>query len=140
VTKHDLERLVARFRDGTLPKGEWTHAAHLAVGAWHVYALGAPAALAHLRLAIRALNDRHGTANTPTTGYHETVTAAYVRLLAAALDAQDAMTALDARVRDILAGPLAHRDALLRYWSREVLMSAAARAAWVPPDLAPLGV
>ena len=32
-----LDDFVARFRERTLPKSEWTHAAHLSVGAWHVH-------------------------------------------------------------------------------------------------------
>jgi hypothetical protein len=131
-----LEQLVTRFQNGTLPHAEWTHAAHLAVGAWYVDRYGAEDALPRLRVAIRALNDRHGTLNTTTSGYHETTTAAYVRLLAAAL--ADTTTPLPSRVAAILAGPLADKTFLFRFWSRERLMSSAARAAWVPPDLADL--
>jgi hypothetical protein len=35
----ELDHLVARFRAATLPKPEWTHAAHLATGSWHVHHL-----------------------------------------------------------------------------------------------------
>jgi hypothetical protein len=138
VTSAALERLVARFLDGTLPRAEWTHAAHLAVGAWHVDRFGADAAVERLRAGIRALNERNGVANTPTGGYHETITIAYVRLLARALADAAPDTPLADRVDAIGAGPLADRGFLLRFWSRERLMSAEARAAWVPPDLAPL--
>jgi hypothetical protein len=138
VTRAQLEDLVARFLDRTLTHAEWTHAAHLAVGAWHVHHLGAEDALATLRTRIRALNARQGTLDTTTTGYHETVTAAYVWLLADALAAAGAGASLEARVTSILAGPLADKALLLRFWSREALMSPAARAAWMPPDLSPL--
>jgi hypothetical protein len=133
-----LADLVAQFLDASLPRAQWTHQAHLRVGAWHVDRFGADQALARLRAAIRRLNDAHGTANTPTSGYHETVTAAYVTLIAAFLIATDAATPLDDRVERLLAGPLADRAVLLRFWSRDTLMSPAARAAWVAPDLAPL--
>jgi hypothetical protein len=133
VTGDALEHLVSRFQDGTLPHAEWTHAAHLAVGAWYVDRYGAEGALPRLRGAIRALNDRHGTKNTPTSGYHETTTAAYVRLLAVAL--AETAGPLPSRVAAILAGPLADKTFLFRFWSRDLLMSPAARALWVPPDL-----
>jgi hypothetical protein len=133
-----LADLVTQFLDASLPRAQWTHQAHLRVGAWHVDRLGADQALARLRSAIRRLNDAHGTANTPTSGYHETVTAAYVTLIAAFLTATDAAAPLDDRVERLLAGPLADRAVLLRFWSRDTLMSPAARAAWVAPDLAPL--
>jgi len=107
------------------------------VGAWHVDRFGAGEALPRLRAAIRRLNDAHGTANTPTSGYHETVTAAYVTLIAAFF-AAGAGDPLPDRVERLLASPLADRAVLLRFWSRDTLMSPAARAAWVAPDLSPL--
>jgi hypothetical protein len=76
-----LESLVSRFHARTLPKSEWTHHAHLAVGACQVRAEGSERALTTLRRAIRHLNEAHGTANTDTGGYHETITRAYVVLI-----------------------------------------------------------
>ncbi len=133
-----IEDLARQFLARTLPKPAWTHQAHLRVGAWHVDRFGAAQALPRLRDGIRRLNDAHGTANTPTGGYHETVTAAYVALIAAFLAAADATLPLDAKIDQMLASPLADRAALLRFWSKDRLMSPDARAAWVDPDLAPL--
>jgi hypothetical protein len=130
--------LGARFAARTLPKAEWTHAAHLTVGLWHVHHFGSTAALPMLRDGIGRLNDSHGTANTTTGGYHETITAAYVRLIAAYLAASDASVPLATHVDRLLADPLADRDALLRYYSRDLLMSPHARLAWAEPDRAAL--
>jgi hypothetical protein len=44
------------------------------------------------------------------------------------------------RVAALLVSPVAGKQALLRHWSREVLMSSRARAEWVEPDRAPLTV
>ena len=134
----DPDGLAARFARLTLPKGEWTHAAHLTVGAWHVDRYGAAEALTRLRDGIRRLNESHGTSNTATSGYHETITAAYVTLLAAYLAACPPELALPARVDRLLAGPLAARDMLFTFYTRERLMSVEARARWIEPDLAPL--
>lgn len=129
------------FRSATLPRAQWTHLAHLRVGAWHVHHFGAAEALVRLRHGIRALNVAHGTANTPTGRYHETITAAYVGLIAGWLDqVADPAMSLEDRVERMLAGPIADRKVLLCFWSQETLMSPAARAAWVPPDLAPLAL
>jgi hypothetical protein len=138
TTNRSLGALVAAFRDGTLPKAEWNHAAHLRVGAWHVHHLGASAALELLRARITRLNEHHGTVNSDTSGYHETITAAYVKLLEAFLATFAADVALEARVEVMLAGALGDRALLGRFWSREILMSPAARRRWVPPDLASL--
>src|SRR5688572_21330050 len=40
VTDTELDDLVMRFVERSLPKAEWTHAAHLAVGLWHVRRYG----------------------------------------------------------------------------------------------------
>ena len=133
-----LDDLVARFIAGTIPHAEWTHGAHLMVGTWHVHQYGPEEALGRLRVGIRALNDAHGTPNSATSGYHETVTRAYVRLLAEFLAGCPAEMPLTERVARVLAGPLAVKDVLARFYSRARLMSAEARAAWVEPDLAPL--
>jgi hypothetical protein len=135
-----LDDLVTRFLAGTLPRAEWTHAAHLAVGLWHVHQYGPEEAILRLRSGIRSLNERHGTANTETSGYHETITVAYVRLIGQFLSACPPGGPLEERVRELLGGPLADRAFLLRFWSRELLMSPAARAAWTAPDLAPLSL
>jgi hypothetical protein len=133
-----LDDLVAAFRARTLTHAEWTHAAHLSVGAFYVSGLGPAIALERLREEIRRLNDCHGTANTATSGYHETITAAFVRLLDEGLATFGPEVALERRIEALLAGPLGGSRVLLAFWSRELLMSPRARAAWVEPDLKPL--
>jgi hypothetical protein len=134
----DAAALAARFTALTLRKDEWTHVAHLTVGVWHVDRYGAAEALTRLRDGIRRLNESHGNVNTATSGYHETITAAYVTLLAAYLEACPSGLPLAARVERLLESPLAGRDMLLAFYSRERLFSTNARATWVDPDIAPL--
>ena len=136
MTTTDIEGLVGRFLDCTLPKAEWTHQAHLTVGAWHVERYGPEEALTRLRDGIRALNDSHGTINSATSGYHETITRAYVRLIASVLGASS--LPLAERVAGLLSGWAGERDALLRYYSRDTLMSPRTRGEWVEPDVQPL--
>jgi hypothetical protein len=134
-----LDELAAQFLACTLPRAEWTHTAHLRVGAWHVHHFGA-AALPRLREGIQHLNLAHGTPNTPTGGYHETITAAYVTLIAAFLAAADPGQPLEHHVERLLGGALGDRRLLLRFWSQETLMSPRARASWVAPDRAALAL
>jgi len=133
-----LDDLGARFEARAIPAKEWTHAAHLAVGCWHVHRFGAETALPRLRLGIRLLNESHGAVNSATAGYHETITAAYVQLLAQYLESSPREIPLDMRVIRLLASPLATKNALFAFYSHERLMSTAARAGWVEPDLGPL--
>lgn len=138
MTEAEIDDLAARFSEAAVPRAAWTHEAHLVIGAWHVHRFGAAGALLRLRAGIRRLNEANGVANTPAGGYHETITAAYVRLLARALDDLGGDVPLAARIAALLASPLAGKEALSRHYSREVLMSPRARTEWVPPDREPL--
>lgn len=133
----DVRRIVDGFRGGVLPKSEWTHTAHLIAGTWHVYHLGAAAALDALRAGILALNDFHATPNTDTRGYHETITRAHVVLIDDQVTRRRAAAVFDA-VRTVLDSDLANPRGLLRYYSEARLMSVEARRGWCEPDLEPL--
>lgn len=134
-----VEDFAARFQACAIPESAWTHAAHMVVGLWHVHRYGAEEALSRLRAGIRRLNESHGGVNTDTRGYHETITVAYVRLLAQFLDRGPAMPLPD-RVALLLDSPLAAKRMLLSFYSTDRLMSTDARARWMEPDLAPLAI
>lgn len=136
----DLDDLAARFVACRLSREEWTHHMHLAVGMWHIHRYGAVEALARLRTGIRRLNDSHGTPNSTTRGYHETITRAYVQLLSEFLETSPAEASLEERVAHLIASPIADRDFLLRFYSRERLMSPEARADWLEPNIMALRV
>ena len=132
-----IEDLVERFLLAQVPRAEWTHEAHLTVGAWHVATFGVDEAVNRLRTGIRRLNESNGVANTPTSGYHESITRAYAVLLDAFLRTFPPETPLEVRVEALLQSRLAHREALFVFYSRETLISPRARAEWVHPDLIP---
>ena len=140
MSERTLDDLAAHFTACTLPAAEWTHAAHLRVGLWHVERYGAVEALERLRAGIRRLNESYGNRNTATSGYHETITVAYVQLIAVYLEHADRTVSSDARAAALVAGPIGDRQVLLAFWSKDTLMSPEARAAWTPPDLAPLAL
>lgn len=132
----DIARIGAGLIDRSLPKAEWTHAAHFAAALYLLTRPGidAPRDMPGL---IRAYNAATGGENTDTAGYHETITQASLRAARHALDA--APHAPLARVlADLLAGPCGRSDWLLAHWSREVLFSVDARRHWRDPDLQPL--
>jgi hypothetical protein len=135
----EVLRLVERFEDGTLPKPEWTHTAHLAVGLWYASRLPHGDALNVVRRGIHALNEAHGVVTTPAGGYHETITRVYMRVISAYIANEEGDVPGDwsVRVNRLLARHGA-RDLPLRYYTRERLMSADARFGWLEPDVAPL--
>lgn len=120
------DQIATRLLDRTLPKPEWTHDAHLLAGVSMVRRFGAAEALAVLRASIPPYNEATGVANTPTGGYHDTITVYYVWAI-------DLLLAEGLTVAELLAHPLVERTALLAWWDEDVLMSPGARAAWLPP-------
>lgn len=133
----ETERVARGLSDRTLPKAEWTHQAHLRAGLWHVLEHGPITALELMRERIRAYNESVGTANTDTSGYHETITRFYIIVIDRFLATAD--RSLDA---DMLAGQLidAHGDRRLplHHYSESRLFSPVARRSWVEPDLRPI--
>jgi hypothetical protein len=136
------EDKIAAIADGvihrTLPKPEWTHAAHFACALHLIRHRGMEATLAEMPALIRAYNTATGVANTDSEGYHETITLASIRAAASVLDGFEAGTSLDLVANALMAGPLGESKWLLAYWSRERLISAEARRGWVEPDVASL--
>jgi len=132
----DIERIGRGLIDRSLPKLEWTHAAHFAAALW---ILRHPQMLAERDLPglIRAYNEATGVANTDSTGYHETITLASVRTARRWL-ADRTDVALYLVLDELMNSRLGRSDWLLEHWSKERLFCVAARRGWVEPDLLPL--
>ncbi|MEZ6234788.1 MAG: hypothetical protein R3B68_11415 [Phycisphaerales bacterium] len=136
----DDASLLAQFEARTLPAKAWTHQAHLRVALLYTKDRGPDAAVETLRHTIPRLNDAHGVPNSETRGYHETITVAWVRVLASAL-ADD--TGCDSGKTGTLDWLRLHPDlltarALDRHYSPALIRSPAARTAFVEPGLVPL--
>lgn len=134
----DIERIAAGLVDRSLPKREWTHAAHFAAALWllrHRPALAEPEAMRGL---ISGYNEATGTANTETAGYHHTITIASLRAARYHLSGFADQAPLGPVLDRLMASAQGDKEWLLAYWTRPVLFSVAARRAWVEPDLAPL--
>ena len=133
----ETERIARRLIDRSLPKEQWTHHAHLRAGLWHVIEHGPVAAIELLRSRISLYNDSVGTANTDTSGYHETITRFYIIVIDRFLATADRTLDLDALAEQLIA---AHGDRRLplHHYSESRLFSPVARRSWVEPDLRPI--
>ena len=131
-----IERIGRGLLDRSLPKAEWTHAAHFAAAFW---LLRQPdlEAIRHMPGLIRAYNESTGVANTDSGGYHETITMASLRAAHAWLTITPSAP-LHQALNELLLSKYGRSDWLLAYWTRPVLFSVAARRNWVEPDLRPL--
>jgi hypothetical protein len=132
MTDEEIARIAAGVIDLTLPKPEWTHAAHFACALWM---LTHRDAFAEMPGRIRAYNEATGVPNTDTDGYHETITQASLRAARAWLRPN---IPLSQTLAALLASDHGRSDWLLSYWTRPVLFSVTARREWVEPDLQPL--
>lgn len=128
----DIARIAAGFTDRTLPKADWTHAAHWAAAFW---LLAHRDAFAEMPAMIRAYNEAAGGVNSDTEGYHETITIASLRAARAHLRPG---APLSESLNALLAGELGRSDWPFRYWSKDVLFTPTARREWVEPNLQPL--
>jgi hypothetical protein len=122
------------FEARTLPKEQWTHAAHFATALWLMTCRPDIDPEQQMPGMIRAYNESIGGQNTDTSGYHETITQASLRTARAFLALHTGMQ-LHAICNELMASPLGRSDWLLEYWSKERLFSVEARTGWVEPDL-----
>ena len=144
------EDFLRQFEDCSYPYAHWTHRAHLRVAYCYVTRYGLEAAIPKVTAGIRAYNRSQGIVDTPTGGYHETMTVAWLYLVAAMLaeygplgtvmpgsapllgpDAPPSQEFLESQVQ------LREKKLLRLFYSRERFGSPEAKYNFVPPDLAP---
>lgn len=133
-----IAALAHAFLDRTLPKAEWTHAAHFATTLWLVRHAPERDLAQEMPGLIRAYNESVGGVNSDSAGYHETITQASLRAARAFLDGRPMEASLHETVDALMAGPLGRSGWPLAHWSRERLFSVAARRGWIEPDIEPL--
>ena len=123
------------FVGARLPPAEWTHRAHLRM-AW-MFLRQHPLDAAHLlfRDGIIKLNASHGLTETVTRGYHETLTRVWLALVAAAMRRTPAIA--DSRQFLAACSAVLGKEAPMRHYSRDRLLSIEARARFTEPDLLP---
>jgi hypothetical protein len=115
------------FADGTLKPTQFRHADHLRLAWLLVHESGMVVAIDLVRDGIRAFAALHGFNGL----YHETITQAWVRLIATHHEASFHIFLEQNEHR-------LNRELLYRFWSPEILDSNAARDHWIPPDRQPL--
>ena len=137
-TVAEVESFMQDFEACRLPKQRWTHLAHLVAGFWYLSRHDMAQALATIRSRIRNHNESVGTANTDSSGYHETITRLYLTAIAAHIELHKALP-FERSLAALLASPLARSDWPLRYYTAQRLFSTHARLNWVEPDLSAKG-
>ena len=134
----EIERIGAGLLNCTLPKKEWTHAAHCAA-VFYLLRLKPEIDLSrHMPAIIRSYNEATGVPNTQSSGYHETITQVFLRFIDQFLAVIDREMELYESVNFFLRTPFCTLDYLLIFYTRERLFSTGARRSFIDPDIRPL--
>ncbi|PYU74604.1 MAG: hypothetical protein DMG49_04375 [Acidobacteria bacterium] len=120
------------FEDLSFPTDLFRHREHLRVAWLYLKLSDASRAAECMSQGIRRFANHHGA----TEKYHHTLTLAWMRLVVAALVKTPEGCTFE---QFFTAHPqLQDSNLLAKYYSKELLETAAAREAWVEPDLQPL--
>lgn len=133
-TDKEVNLLIKAFEERTLAKSEWTHTAHLTVGLYYCFHHPFGVAKNLMRDGIHWLNDTHGTPNTDSSGYHETITIFWLETTAKFLEENKAEKSL-AILANKLTASFNNSKLPLAFYSYELLFSPKARAQYIEPDL-----
>jgi hypothetical protein len=128
-----LEAFVSSWRGGTLPKADWTHAAHVAVTGYHAFDHESEALFVVMKQGILYYNSCVGTVNGPDSGYHETLTRFWSDTISQAVREANPQSRLEAAAA-VVERFGQDRDLPFRSYSFNVVRDRRARAEWVPPD------
>jgi len=126
--------VIKGFEERTLLKSDWTHSAHLTVALYYcvVHPFGVAKNL--MSDGICWLNDRHGTANSDTSGYHETLTTFWLKTVANFI-AENSRERTFFIMANKLLTECSDSSLPFKYYRRETLFSSEARLQFVEPDL-----
>ena len=135
----EIETIAQGLLDKSLPKAEWTHAAHFAAGVW---LLAAPDYEAYRDMPdiIRRYNEATGVVNSDKEGYHETITIASLKVCEYFLRRSNIPSELYQTINELLKSPYGQSKWVFEHWSQSCLFSVKARQEWVPPDIKALNL
>lgn len=132
VSDAEIKTLVTRFEAASWPHDRWTHRAHLAVGLHYARELPFDEALQRLRRNINSYNKACGD----PAGYNETVTILFLRKIVASFCEPNDVRPLCEVVEELVR--CCSVEWLYQFYSRDRIWSAAAKSAWIEPDVKPM--
>lgn len=132
----EVKARVEAFESCILPDSEFDHPSHLTVALsyLHLSRLSVPEAATRMRRALYRFLDHHGH---DRQKYNETITLFWIKLVRSFLDRIDTPREV-ANIANELIASFDNSKIIYEYYSKEYLLSEAARKAWVEPDIKPL--
>jgi hypothetical protein len=130
-TEEEIRTLVESFEACTFHPSQFRHYQHLTVALWYLQTLPFEEATGKVTGGIRRLAETYGK-----TGYHETITLFWLRVVSCFIAERKDLTLPDLANRVI--EHCLDKDLISRHYSPDLLASAKAKAEWVEPDRQPL--
>ena len=128
-TDDEIRALVKAFEACSFHPSEFRHYQHLTVALWYVWHLPYDEAEKCLKTGIQRLAKTYGK-----TGYHETITLFWLRMVSSFANSADRKSSL-AATANLMIEEHANKDVIFDYYSAELIDSAKAKAEWIEPDL-----
>ncbi len=134
-TRREIETLTDRLLDRSLPRSEWTHAAHLTAGFCLLHRYDLEKVIRDMPKVIRTYNEATGTPNTDDEGYHHTLTLFYLynikKYISSLKNEYDFVKAC----HRLIDGEIGSKHYPFKFYSKKLLFSIEARHGWVESDL-----
>jgi hypothetical protein len=130
------EAFLIEFEACRWPLEQWHHQQHIKLAYLYLRRYGLEEGVKRIREGIKAHNAARAISEGPASGYHETMTQAWIRLVYVTLCEYGPAETADAFYEQ--NPQLWQKKTLRLFYSREVFMSVKAKAEFVAPDLAPL--
>nr|WP_242030389.1 MULTISPECIES: hypothetical protein [unclassified Coleofasciculus] len=120
-----------------MPRDEWNHRAHLTVAVWYLTRYSEAEATKKVCDRIQRYNQVNGIQTTNDSGYHETITLFWIRIISRYLSIAGKNFSIVDITNEFIKN-YGKKSFPLQYYSRDRLMSWQARISWIEPDLKPL--
>ncbi len=133
-TENEILDVVRSFENGTISRGRWKHAEHLTVAFYYVKnSSSLTEATDKTRVGISNLLNSFGVDLENEMPYHETMTRFWMEFVDDFTKAQNGYSVVE--TTNLVLENFADKDLPLKFYSRELLFSDAARKDFIKPDL-----
>jgi hypothetical protein len=133
-TESEIEEVVRRFEDCSYTPEEFVHARHLTVATVYFVRFERDESKERMRAGLRKFIAHHGK-----NGYHATITEFWLRRVERAVHTPTENRAGLLALVNQVVGNYRDKNAIYEYYSRELLGTPEAKAAWVEPDIQSIG-
>jgi hypothetical protein len=127
----EIKAVVSGFESCLTAKEEFSHQSHVTVAVWYLHHSTLEQATDSMRAGLFRFLDHHGLGRLK---YHETLTVFWVRVIGNEMKGLSPDLSL-LQLANTIIEKLSDSRLPFDYYSRELLMSEAARNGWVLPDL-----